>query len=159
MYLWAQRNPSVRVLGLFNFNMTSPLQASILIIWKTIVSRAYGAPAIPAFAQEHDNPSCHSIYIYADALLMFKLCVQMVGFSLLQEVRVRFQGFGPEEDEWVHVKRAVRERSIPLESSECHKVEMGDLVLCFQVFVLETDIILYSFTCSWCLRWFPSSGE
>ncbi|XP_039115631.1 protein SAWADEE HOMEODOMAIN HOMOLOG 1-like [Dioscorea cayenensis subsp. rotundata] len=48
------------------------------------------------------------------------------------EVRVRFQGFGPEEDEWVHVKRAVRERSIPLESSECHKVEMGDLVLCFQ---------------------------
>ncbi|KAJ0986408.1 hypothetical protein J5N97_004764 [Dioscorea zingiberensis] len=48
------------------------------------------------------------------------------------EVRVRFQGFGAEEDEWVNVKKAVRERSIPLESSECHKVEVGDLVLCFQ---------------------------
>ncbi|XP_072968043.1 protein SAWADEE HOMEODOMAIN HOMOLOG 1 isoform X1 [Typha angustifolia] len=48
------------------------------------------------------------------------------------EVRVRFQGFGAEEDEWVNVKKAVRERSIPLESSECRKVSVGDLVLCFR---------------------------
>ncbi|KAF6161629.1 hypothetical protein GIB67_017267 [Kingdonia uniflora] len=48
------------------------------------------------------------------------------------EVRVRFAGFGSEEDEWVNVKRGVRERSIPLEPSECQKVEVGDLVLCFQ---------------------------
>lgn len=48
------------------------------------------------------------------------------------EVRVRFQGFGAEEDEWVNVKKAVRERSIPLESSECRKVALGDLVLCFR---------------------------
>lgn len=48
------------------------------------------------------------------------------------EVRVRYQGFGPEEDEWVNVKKAVRERSIPLESSECRKVEIGDLVLCYR---------------------------
>ncbi|KAI3935812.1 hypothetical protein MKX01_032996 [Papaver californicum] len=48
------------------------------------------------------------------------------------EVRVRFVGFGAEEDEWVNVKKAVRERSIPIEPSECEKVEVGDLVLCFQ---------------------------
>ncbi|XP_015902373.3 protein SAWADEE HOMEODOMAIN HOMOLOG 1-like isoform X1 [Ziziphus jujuba] len=48
------------------------------------------------------------------------------------EVRVRFSGFGKEEDEWVNVRNAVRERSIPLEPSECHKVNVGDLVLCFQ---------------------------
>ncbi|ERN15127.1 hypothetical protein AMTR_s00056p00105160 [Amborella trichopoda] len=48
------------------------------------------------------------------------------------EVRVRFTGFGAEEDEWVNVKRAVRRRSIPLESSECGKVMPGDLVLCFR---------------------------
>ncbi|KAA8525240.1 hypothetical protein F0562_007095 [Nyssa sinensis] len=47
------------------------------------------------------------------------------------EVRVRFVGFGSEEDEWVNVK-AVRERSLPLEHSECQKVKVGDLVLCFQ---------------------------
>ncbi|KAF3446729.1 hypothetical protein FNV43_RR11909 [Rhamnella rubrinervis] len=48
------------------------------------------------------------------------------------EVRVRFVGFGAEEDEWVNIKKAVRERSIPLEHSECHMVKVGDLVLCFQ---------------------------
>ncbi|KAL3840859.1 hypothetical protein ACJIZ3_025450 [Penstemon smallii] len=47
-------------------------------------------------------------------------------------VRVRFAGFGNEEDEWVSVRRAVRERSIPLEHSECDKVNVGDLVLCFR---------------------------
>ena len=31
------------------------------------------------------------------------------------------------------MKKAVRQRSIPLEHSECHKVKVGDLVLCFQV--------------------------
>ena len=50
-----------------------------------------------------------------------------------KEVCVRFVGFGAEEDEWVNVKKAVRQRSIPLEHSECHKVKVGDLVLCFQV--------------------------
>ncbi|KAL9156840.1 hypothetical protein ABFS82_09G106100 [Erythranthe guttata] len=47
-------------------------------------------------------------------------------------VRVRFAGFGKEEDEWVNVERAVRERSLPLEPSECDKVHVGDLVLCFR---------------------------
>ena len=54
-------------------------------------------------------------------------------YCLLKEVRVRFVGFGAEEDEWVNVKKAVRERSIPFEHSECHKVTIGDLVLCLQV--------------------------
>ncbi|XP_022936583.1 protein SAWADEE HOMEODOMAIN HOMOLOG 1-like isoform X3 [Cucurbita moschata] len=48
------------------------------------------------------------------------------------EVRVRFVGFGAEEDEWVNIKQSVRERSVPLEHSECQKVKAGDLVLCFQ---------------------------
>ncbi|XP_031255765.1 protein SAWADEE HOMEODOMAIN HOMOLOG 1-like isoform X2 [Pistacia vera] len=48
------------------------------------------------------------------------------------EVRVRFSGFGNAEDEWVNVKEGVRERSIPLEPSECHEVNVGDLVLCYQ---------------------------
>ncbi|XP_052209081.1 protein SAWADEE HOMEODOMAIN HOMOLOG 1-like isoform X2 [Diospyros lotus] len=47
------------------------------------------------------------------------------------EVLVRFVGFGSEEDEWLNVK-AIRERSVPLEHSECGKVKVGDLVLCFQ---------------------------
>ncbi|KAI5669179.1 hypothetical protein M9H77_19032 [Catharanthus roseus] len=48
------------------------------------------------------------------------------------EVLVRFIGFGPEEDEWINVKTAVRERSISLENSECNLVQVGDYVLCFQ---------------------------
>ncbi|KAL6212531.1 PREDICTED: protein SAWADEE HOMEODOMAIN HOMOLOG 1-like [Fragaria vesca subsp. vesca] len=46
------------------------------------------------------------------------------------EVRVRFVGFGAEEDEWVNVKKAVRERSVPLENSECSSLKVGDHVLC-----------------------------
>ncbi|PON36621.1 SAWADEE domain containing protein [Parasponia andersonii] len=48
------------------------------------------------------------------------------------EARVRFAGYRKEDDEWVNVRTGVRERSIPLEPSECHKVKVGDLVLCFQ---------------------------
>ncbi|KAF8023221.1 hypothetical protein BT93_F0661 [Corymbia citriodora subsp. variegata] len=48
------------------------------------------------------------------------------------EVLVRFVGFGAEEDEWINVKKGIRQRSVPLENSECDKVKVGDLVLCFQ---------------------------
>lgn len=48
------------------------------------------------------------------------------------EFRLRFVGFGSEEDEWVNLKNAIRVRSLPLEHSECGKVKVGDLVLCFQ---------------------------
>ncbi|XP_074276483.1 protein SAWADEE HOMEODOMAIN HOMOLOG 1-like isoform X2 [Silene latifolia] len=48
------------------------------------------------------------------------------------EVRVRFVGFGPDEDEWINVKNDVRERSIPLENWECQKVNVGDVKLCLQ---------------------------
>ncbi|KAL2338032.1 hypothetical protein Fmac_012478 [Flemingia macrophylla] len=47
------------------------------------------------------------------------------------EVRVRYAGFSKEQDEWMNVKEGVRERSIPLEPSECHKVKEGQLALCF----------------------------
>uniref|UniRef100_A0A5B7AEB5 Homeobox domain-containing protein n=1 Tax=Davidia involucrata TaxID=16924 RepID=A0A5B7AEB5_DAVIN len=48
------------------------------------------------------------------------------------EVLVRFAGFGPEEDEWVSIRKHVRQRSLPCESSECVAVLPGDLILCFQ---------------------------
>ncbi|GAB2284453.1 hypothetical protein Dimus_018904 [Dionaea muscipula] len=48
------------------------------------------------------------------------------------EVLVRFVGFGPEEDEWINVRRNVRQRSLPCESTECVVVLPGDLILCFQ---------------------------
>ncbi|XP_057504272.1 protein SAWADEE HOMEODOMAIN HOMOLOG 1-like isoform X2 [Actinidia eriantha] len=49
------------------------------------------------------------------------------------EVRLRFVGFGAEEDEWVSVKNSsIRVRSLPLEHAECGKLKIGDLVLCFQ---------------------------
>lgn len=48
---------------------------------------------------------------------------------------MRFSGFNNTEDEWVNVKTAVRQRSIPLEQSECVKVNVGDLVLCYQVLI------------------------
>lgn len=48
------------------------------------------------------------------------------------DVLVRFSGFGPEEDEWLNVKKHVRQRSLPCESSECVAVLPGDLILCFQ---------------------------
>jgi hypothetical protein len=48
---------------------------------------------------------------------------------------VRFAGFGSEEDEWINVKKNVRPRSLPCESSECVAVLPGDLILCFQVWM------------------------
>ena len=60
---------------------------------------------------------------------------------------MRFTGFGKEEDEWVSVSMAVRERSIPLEHSECDKVSVGDLVLCFRVkpyFLLHLSSVVIS---------------
>lgn len=46
---------------------------------------------------------------------------------------MRFEGFGADEDEWVNVKKFIRQRSIPLESSQCKSIVEGDLVLCFRV--------------------------
>ncbi|XP_077228594.1 SAWADEE HOMEODOMAIN protein isoform X2 [Tasmannia lanceolata] len=54
------------------------------------------------------------------------------------EVRVRYIGFGAEEDEWVNIKKAIRERSLPLEPSECGKVEeRKDHASYFDAHVLE----------------------
>lgn len=65
-----------------------------------------------------------------------------ITFYALQEARVRFAGFDKGEDEWVSVRKGIRERSIPLEPSECHRVHTGDLVLCFQVpFIFELAIL------------------
>ncbi|XP_057776067.1 protein SAWADEE HOMEODOMAIN HOMOLOG 1-like isoform X2 [Salvia miltiorrhiza] len=48
------------------------------------------------------------------------------------EVYVRYIGFGSVHDEWVNVKKDVRERSVALDHSECHKLKVGDPVVCFQ---------------------------
>ncbi|CAM8957650.1 unnamed protein product [Rhodiola kirilowii] len=48
------------------------------------------------------------------------------------EVLVRFAGFGPEDDEWINVRKHIRHRSLPCEPSECVAVLPGDLILCFQ---------------------------
>ncbi|KAL9248578.1 sawadee homeodomain homolog 2-like protein [Drosera capensis] len=48
------------------------------------------------------------------------------------EVLVRFVGFGTGEDEWINVRRNIRPRSLPCESTECVVVLPGDLILCFQ---------------------------
>jgi hypothetical protein len=55
----------------------------------------------------------------------------------LPEVKVRFAGFGSEEDEWVNITNAVRQRSLPCETTECVAVLPGDLILCFQVRALN----------------------
>lgn len=48
------------------------------------------------------------------------------------EALVRLSGFGEEEDEWVNIRKNVRQQSLPCESSECVGILPGDLVLCFQ---------------------------
>lgn len=58
------------------------------------------------------------------------------------EVRVRFAGFGSEEDEWVNIATAVRQRSLPCETTECVAVLPGDLILCFQVGAQKSLTIL-----------------
>ncbi|KAJ9559678.1 hypothetical protein OSB04_004838 [Centaurea solstitialis] len=60
---------------------------------------------------------------------------------LWRALRVRFCGFSHDQDEWVNVRRGLRERSIPLEPSECHKVKVGDLLLCYRA---NEDHALYS---------------
>ncbi|KAL0372121.1 UNVERIFIED_CONTAM: protein SAWADEE HOMEODOMAIN1 [Sesamum calycinum] len=53
-------------------------------------------------------------------------------YYISQVVRVRFAGFGKEEDEWVNVKRAVRERSIPLDIQSVTGSMLVILFLCFR---------------------------
>ncbi|KAH7294077.1 hypothetical protein KP509_28G055200 [Ceratopteris richardii] len=47
------------------------------------------------------------------------------------EVRVRFAGYGPEDDEWVDVRTAVRQRSVGCEETDCISIFPGDMVLCY----------------------------
>ncbi|CAL5390603.1 unnamed protein product [Camellia sinensis] len=58
------------------------------------------------------------------------------------EVRVRFIGFGSEEDEWVNVKKAIREHSLPLEHSKCGKLEVGDLIVAVTLALLIGLLLL-----------------
>lgn len=79
------------------------------------------------------SPVFHEGYIYD-----FDFVFQHL-FDPTQEVMVRFAGFGAEEDEWVNVRKHVRQRSLPCESSECVAVLPGDLILCFQVCLYSSE--------------------
>ncbi|KAL1833176.1 hypothetical protein ACET3Z_002827 [Daucus carota] len=48
------------------------------------------------------------------------------------EARVRFAGYGPEDDEWLNVKECIRECSLGIDHSECQMLKPGNLVVCFQ---------------------------
>lgn len=75
----------------------------------------------------------YTYYIFIGGYVNTQAAEDFESWFAIQEVRVRFAGFRNTDDEWVNVRRAVRERSIPLEPSECQRVKVGDLVLCFQV--------------------------
>lgn len=88
------------------------------------------------------------------------------------EVRCRFAGFRCDHDEWVNVKRGVRERSIPLEPSECDRVKVGDRILCFRMAesyniycdaqVVEIERRLHDDSCCSCsfvVRYYLDSAE
>lgn len=89
---------------------------------------------ISAASPTLSNSAFKSIHLCC-YVLHFPSCLILV--LLIQEVLVRFAGFGPEEDEWVNVRKHVRQRSLPCESSECVAVLPGDLILCFQVHALN----------------------
>uniref|UniRef100_A0A6N2MPF5 Homeobox domain-containing protein n=1 Tax=Salix viminalis TaxID=40686 RepID=A0A6N2MPF5_SALVM len=74
----------------------------------------------------------YTCYIFFGGYVNTQAAEDFESWFAIQEVRVRFAGFRNTDDEWVSVRRAVRERSIPLEPSECQRVKVGDLVLCFQ---------------------------
>ncbi|EPS66658.1 hypothetical protein M569_08118, partial [Genlisea aurea] len=48
------------------------------------------------------------------------------------EFLVRYVGFGAEGDEWVNSRNSLRKRSVALGLSDCHKVKIGDGVVCFR---------------------------
>lgn len=48
------------------------------------------------------------------------------------EARVRFVGYGPDDDEWLNVKESIRECSLGIDHSECQILKPGNLVVCFQ---------------------------
>lgn len=61
----------------------------------------------------------------------------LIYFVLFQEVQVWFSGFGAEEEEWINVCKSVRLRSLPCIATECVDVLPGDLILCYQVVILN----------------------
>ena len=86
-------------------------------------------------ASENDLQEC-SIK-KANHIVVANIKSSLTYFHVLQEVRLRFVGFGAKEDEWVGVKdSSIRVRSLPFEHAKVGKLKFGDLVLCFQVICL-----------------------
>ncbi|PHT57283.1 hypothetical protein CQW23_05769 [Capsicum baccatum] len=61
-----------------------------------------------------------------------KIFLDCGGSCCEKEVLVWFAGFGAEEDEWVNVRKRVRQRSLPCEASESVTVRPTDVILRFQ---------------------------
>ncbi|KAL6496998.1 hypothetical protein OROGR_028927 [Orobanche gracilis] len=105
----------------------------------------YGAPMV--LLMEYHYTRVGNLTVVVGPTITVRLVTRMQWRSIeFLVVRARFSGFGKEEDEWVSVKRAIRERSIPLENSECHKVDIGDLMLCYSLKFVRAfyDIIFIS---------------
>lgn len=101
------------------------------------------------------NFSCSSCVFHRPIIIMQHMIRRIVlfvreicnGFGCVQEVCIRYVGFGADEDEWVNVKKDVRERSVPFDHSECQNVKVGDLVVCFQVLFYIYISILSTLLC------------
>uniref|UniRef100_A0A1D1Y073 Homeobox-leucine zipper protein HOX22 n=1 Tax=Anthurium amnicola TaxID=1678845 RepID=A0A1D1Y073_9ARAE len=95
------------------------------------------APSIPAAPARHSSGN-HQMEFEAKSSRdgAWYDVAEFISHRMLEtgdpEVCVRFTGFGIEEDEWINVRKCVRQRSLPCEASECVVVLPGDLVLCFQ---------------------------
>ncbi|XP_061358382.1 protein SAWADEE HOMEODOMAIN HOMOLOG 1-like isoform X2 [Gastrolobium bilobum] len=93
-------------------------------------------------ARSSKDSAWHDVAMFLNFRVLSKgeLLKLMDLVTQIKEVRVRYSGFGKEQDEWVNVNQELRVRSIPLVPSECHKVKDGDLILCF---VEKDDYALY----------------
>uniref|UniRef100_A0A6N2NIP1 SAWADEE domain-containing protein n=1 Tax=Salix viminalis TaxID=40686 RepID=A0A6N2NIP1_SALVM len=65
---------------------------------------------------------------------MMLTCSSLIEFLHLGTLKfvLDLLGLGLRRMSGSNVKNAVRERSIPLEHSECHRLKVGDFVCCFQ---------------------------
>nr|GEX51500.1 protein SAWADEE homeodomain homolog 1 [Tanacetum cinerariifolium] len=123
-------NPSPNALT--NLVALSKAWADAKIPTKPKAQRVAELPDLIFEALSSKDCACYDVAVFLNFRVMY---------TGEMEVRVRFSGFSHDEDEWVNARNGVRERSIPLVASECHKVNIGDLVLCYRA---NEDHALYS---------------
>ncbi|XP_050219649.1 protein SAWADEE HOMEODOMAIN HOMOLOG 2-like [Mercurialis annua] len=117
-------------------NVPQPIAASIPASIPAPITAAVTTPSVPNAGRANTENSCMEF----EAKSARDGAWYDVGTFLSHrhvdtgdpEVLVRFSGFGPDEDEWINIRKHVRQRSLPCEASECVAVLPGDLILCFQ---------------------------